>query len=181
MVGERSVFLFCVCTVLHREILQSVYLTISPSGWSGSEWTPQPMPDLRNISREDLLPLIFFHVLNSFSFTYTSVFLSAARLTNLEGLHQKQQLHKHLLSWIDFIPCRIRRIIKFLDPLQLRLSTLLAIIPVTWTCAYEETHSPTHFAQLNKQLLIIACNPADMSLNETPDFSPKSHLCVNAF
>lgn len=118
--------------------------------------------------------LFFFpHVLISFFLAYASVFLCATRVTDLECICQKQQLHNHLLQ--DQENNYVFR------PLQLRLSALLAVVPVTWTCAHQETHSPTHFTQLNKQLLIIACNPADMRLNETPDFSHKAHLCVNVF
>lgn len=92
---ESFAFLFCVCTVLHGEILQS-YLTISPSRWPAVNEPMDLCQILRNISSEDLLLLIFFQFLISFSFTYASVFLSAARLKTLEGLHQKQQLHNHL-------------------------------------------------------------------------------------
>lgn len=76
-------------------------------------------------------------------------------------------------------PCSIIRITTFPDPFN---QGFLYCWPLYQWHGHEETHSPTHFIQLNKQLLIIAYNPADTSKDENPDFSHKAHpFTTNSF
>lgn len=79
--GDCSVSLFCVCTVLHRHVEQSLHL----DGWRGNEPT-NLCQILGDIAREDLLSF-FPHVLISFFLAYASVFLCATRVTDIECVH----------------------------------------------------------------------------------------------